>query len=1094
MRKPTPMKLRSTGRVKLLLLLCVCHAWLLHAQTSGFIAYGVEQGLAQAQVQTMVQDGDGNLWVGTLAGLSKYNGQSFTNYTRRDGLAEDWVTAAYKDKRGDLWFGHWAGGVTRYNANRKKFESMNLEEYTRFHTITAITEDKKGFLWIATEGAGIYIYDVAKNQMYALDKKDGLASANVYDLCLDANSNMWIATDHGITICDTKSDITSPAAYTDLNAGRGFVSDYITCFALLNNGKEMWVGTADKGVLVMQLPPTFVARNAPTLLTTMRRFGTADGMGADFVEAICGDNLGNVWVGTAGGGVARITPGNSKTRFSALDKAAVRNYSTRNGLSYFNVRCLLQDREGSVWIGTDVGLNQYRGERFTLYDRQDGLPNDIVWATCTDRLGNVWLGTNAGLVKMSFYTLPDNNDQRFTLRTYTTADGLGSDAVLALHEDAAGNIWAGTNGGGISKLAPGSEALETYSISDSLTGNMVYAISSDRNGDIWIGTRNGASRLTPSTKAIRNFTTADGLGGNNVYRIFCDSRGQLWFGSLGGYLSVYNGSTFTRYDESNGIVHRFILCISEDNNHNLWFGAYGGGLYVYDGRTFRNYTRKNGLSTESPYAIIADKMNNIWIGNSRGLDCFSARDSTFSYYGRNEGFPGTEVNPNAVCMDRDGNLWFGTVMGAVRFSPKENFRNTIEPVVSVSGLRIFMRDAEFPEENRFAYNQNYLTFIFTGTSLTSPDKVRYQYKLEGFDNDWSPVPTHVNEATYSNLPPGEYTFLVRACNNDGVWNREPARYKFTIKPPFWQTAIFYGGMILLVGFLIFGFDRVRTRGLKKQKEALESQVNERTLELALRNDELAQKNKEITDSIRYAKRLQDAMLIPAWHLRRDLPDSFVMFKPKDIVSGDFWFYRKKNQRILMAALDCTGHGVPGAFMSIMANDLLEQAVAGNEHESPAQLLDRLNILMADKMRYQADELHVREGFDIALLALNTDTRELQYAGSYNPLLHFRGRQMTELQPDKISVGSWTADKPEHFKLQSLQLQAGDSFYIFSDGFSDQFGGPQGKKFKTSQFKALLLSVQGLEMAEQERTLNRTIESWRGELEQVDDMLVIGVRV
>jgi ligand-binding sensor domain-containing protein/serine phosphatase RsbU (regulator of sigma subunit) len=1084
--------LRNISTVSLILLLFFALPG--RSQTSGFIAFGVEQGLAQAQVQTMVQDNEGNLWVGTMAGLSKYNGQSFTNYTRRDGLAEDWVTAAFKDKRGDLWFGHWAGGVTRYNVNRQKFESMNLEEYTHFHTITAITEDNKGFLWIATEGAGIYIYDIAKNQMYALDKKDGLASANVYDLCFDTNANMWIATDHGITICDTKADITSPAAYTDLNAARGFVSDYITCFALLNNGREMWVGTADKGVVVMQLPPNFVSRNAPTLIPTLRRFSTADGLGADFVEAICTDRSAAVWIGTAGGGVSRITPGNSKARFSALDKAAVRNFSTRQGLSYFNVRCLLQDREGAVWIGTDVGLNQYRGERFTLFDRQDGFPNDIVWATCADRLGNIWLGTNAGLVKMSFYTMPENGDQRFTIRTYTTADGLGADAVLSLHEDAAGRIWAGTNGGGVSFLELGSEQFETIKISDSLTSNMVYAISSDRSGNIWIGTRNGASCINPSNQAVRNFTTADGLGGNNVYRIYCDSRGQLWFGSLGGYLSVYNGKTFTRYDETSGIVHRFILCISEDNNHNIWFGAYGGGLYMYDGRTFRNYTRKNGLSTESPYAIIADKMNNIWIGNSRGLDCFVTRDSTFSHFGRSEGFPGTEVNPNAVCTDRDGNLWFGTVIGAVRFSPKENYQNTIEPVVSISGLRIFMRDAAFPEENRFSYDQNYLTFVFTGISLTSPEKVRYQYKLEGFDNEWSPVPTHVNEATYSNLPPGEYTFLVRACNNDGVWNREPAKYKFTIKPPYWQTALFYAGMVLFIGFCIFGFDRFRTRSLQKQKKALEDQVNSRTNELALRNDELAQKNKEITDSIRYAKRLQDAMLIPAWHLRRDLPDSFVLFKPKDIVSGDFWFYRRKQNSILLAALDCTGHGVPGAFMSIMANDLLEQVVAENENADPAVLLNRLNVLMSEKMRYQTDELHVREGFDIALVKFDLQTRNLEYAGSYNPLLHFRGRQMSELQADKISVGSWKPEMPEYFNTQTLQLNPGDSFYIFSDGFSDQFGGPQGKKFKSTQFKALLLSVQGLEMAEQERTLNRTIENWRGDIEQIDDMLVIGIRI
>jgi serine phosphatase RsbU (regulator of sigma subunit) len=406
-----------------------------------------------------------------------------------------------------------------------------------------------------------------------------------------------------------------------------------------------------------------------------------------------------------------------------------------------------------------------------------------------------------------------------------------------------------------------------------------------------------------------------------------------------------------------------------------------------------------------------------------------------------------------------------------------------------------MRPQEFPEDARFSYDRNYLTFVFTGVSLTSPDKVRYQYKLEGFDNDWSPVPIHFNEATYSNLPPGDYTFLVKSANNDGIWNKEPAKYKFTIRPPFWQTIIFYIGMVLFVIFCIYGFDRWRTRNLQKQKKVLEDRVEERTLELAIKNEELAQKNKEVTDSIRYAKRLQDTMLLPANQLSKEVPESFILFKPKDIVSGDFWFFRRIGKQLLIAAVDCTGHGVPGAFMSILTNDLLLQATDTiTDKATPSVVLDQLNQLMADKMRYSVEEFNIRDGVDIALVALNTETLELQYAGAFNPLLIFRGNQLIETKPDKLPIGSWKSSDPQQYTNHSQQLQPGDSFYIFSDGYADQFGGPQGKKFKVNQFKALLLSVQDLEMSEQERTLNRTIETWRGQLEQVDDMLVIGVRV
>jgi ligand-binding sensor domain-containing protein/serine phosphatase RsbU (regulator of sigma subunit) len=1101
-KKLMMLKYSGTSAIKkvkhLITVLLLACAFSMPAQTTSFITYGVEQGLAQSQIQSLVQDNDGNLWIGTLAGLSRFNGMTFDNFSKKNGLAEDWITVSYKDKKGDIWFGHWAGGVSRYNSKTKIFESLNLEEYTRFRTVTAITEDQQGFFWIATEGSGIFIYDPTKNKMFALNAKDGIASSNVYDLQLDKNGNMWIATDHGITICDTKGDISSPASFVDLNAARGFPSDAITAFELANDSTEMWIGTGDKGAIVLQIPAGFVNRNAPTLLPSMRAFGNAQGLGSDFVETLCEDSHGNMWVGTIGGGATKISPAKNPNRLGALDHAVVKNYNTRQGLNYFNVHTIIEDREGNIWIGTDVGLNQYRGERFQLIDKQDGLINDIVWTTCVDHEGTVWLGTNQGLSRLTYYAVPGTDEKRFTVKNYTVADGLGSDVILSIYEDESNTLWVGTGYGGVSRLLPGAARFETFSTENGLAGDVVYAINSDLKGNVWIGTKEGVSKFDVATQTFRNYTIEDGLGGNNVYRIFRDSRGNLWFGALGGYLSVYDGKSFTKYDESSGIVHRFILCINEDKDHNIWLGAYGGGLYKYDGRTFRNYTSKNGMTTDSPYAIIADKDGNIWIGNGRGLDRFNPKDSTFSHYGRTEGFLGVEVNPNAVSISKDGSLWFGTIMGAVKFDPNENLPNQIEPITSINRLKIFMRDADFPEEGDFSYDQNHLTFGFVGISLTNPEKVKYQYKLEGFDNDWSPVPTHYNEAVYSNLPPGEYTFMVRASNNDGVWNKEPVKYKFFIRPPFWQTATFYILMALFVIFCIFGFDKMRTRSLKKQKKTLEKKVDERTLELALKNEELAEKNKEITDSIRYAKRLQDTMMLPSREMRRTLPESFTLYKPKDIVSGDFYFSRTfkigNKRKVLIAAVDCTGHGVPGAFMSIMTNDMILHLIDGHEDESPAQLLDRLNEVMSDKMRHTIDEIKVRDGVDIALVTIDPDTLELQYAGAFNPMYMFRGKQFTEYKADKISIGGYADDKTKKYTNHVVQLQTGDTIYLFSDGYADQFGGPQGKKFKLSQMKALLLNMQDQEMNSQHRILEQTIESWKGSHEQVDDMLVIGVRV
>ena len=710
---------------------------LFRAQTTSFIHYGVEQGLAQSQVQTLIQDKEGNLWIGTLAGLSKYNGREFTNFSRKNGLAEDWITCSYKDTSGDLWFGHWAGGVSRYNAGLKKLESLELEEYTRFKTVTAITRDKHGSFWIATDGAGIFIYAPGKNQMSSLSLDDGLPSENVYGLCKDGMDNIWMTTDKGICIYNENTELASPSSYERLNLADGLPSNLFTAIALVNQN-EMWLGTADAGVVVLTIPKGFMARSAKTLAPHLRQYAQGNGLGANFIETICPDSRGNVWIGTTGGGACKISPAASADRNDALSRATLKNYSTRQGLNYFNVKTLLEDREGNVWIGTDVGLNQYRGERFQLFDRADGLVNDIVWAVCSDRNGNLWLGTNDGLTKISFYKLPLTGETKFTVKNYGTDNGLGSNVILSAYEDANGNLWFGTGFGGVSKLAPGSERFETYTKSDGLANDVVYAINSDSKGNLWFGTKEGASRFDPQTKTFRNFNTGDGLGGNHVYRIFRDSKGLLWFGALGGYLSVYDGSAFRRYDEGSGVAHRFILCINEDKKHNLWFGAYGGGLYMYNGKTFRNYTTRDGMTTDSPYAILVDANDQVWIGNSRGIDRFNPADSSFAHFGRSEGFLGVEVNPNAACIDKNNKVWFGTIMGAVKFDPAENRKNESEPITKLTGLKIFMKDAEFPEDAEFSYDQNHLTFRFVGASITSHQKVQYQYNMAGFANEWYP--------------------------------------------------------------------------------------------------------------------------------------------------------------------------------------------------------------------------------------------------------------------------------------------------------------------------------------------------------------------
>ncbi|MBC7861849.1 MAG: SpoIIE family protein phosphatase, partial [Bacteroidia bacterium] len=632
----------------------------------------------------------------------------------------------------------------------------------------------------------------------------------------------------------------------------------------------------------------------------------------------------------------------------------------------------------------------------------------------------------------------------------------------------------------------------SYNTSNGLANDIVYSVAEDKDGNIWLGTKGGASKFQTSTKQFRNYTVADGLGGNHVYRVFKDSRGDMWIGALGGSLCKFDGFSFKKYDESAGITHKFILSISEDKKGNIWFGCYGGGLYKFDGKTFTNYSLKQGLNTESPYSIIADNQNNIWIGHNRGIEKFSDKTQKFYTYGRSEGFQGVECNPNAIAIDRNGCIWVGTIMGAVKFNPAEDKPNNVAPITQVLGIKVHLHDTIFPAEREFAYNDNNLTFKFVGISLANPEKIKYEYTLEGFDKGWIPG-TKMNEAVYTNVAPGKYIFKVRSCNNDEVWST-PTVYEFTVKPPFWQTAIFYVIVGIFVVFAIFVYDKVRNKNLKKAKQVLEKEVEKRTIELAIKNEELAEKNKDITDSIRYAKRLQDASLPNTEAVRKLFPESFVFFKPKDIVSGDFYWCEKRNGITYCAVIDCTGHGVPGAFLSIIANNLLNEAFANESSGEPAKILDRVNQLASKALSGTIDEYKIRDGMDIALLAVDEKAGKAQFSGAYNALYVVRNSNLKEYKANSISIGSYEPGNTDKYTNNEIAISKGDQIYLFTDGYADQFGGEKGKKFKYRSFQNLLVSNNTMDPAQQKRSLDIAFNEWRGDLEQVDDVCVIGIRV
>ncbi|MEQ9353156.1 MAG: SpoIIE family protein phosphatase [Vicingaceae bacterium] len=289
--------------------------------------------------------------------------------------------------------------------------------------------------------------------------------------------------------------------------------------------------------------------------------------------------------------------------------------------------------------------------------------------------------------------------------------------------------------------------------------------------------------------------------------------------------------------------------------------------------------------------------------------------------------------------------------------------------------------------------------------------------------------------------------------------------------------------------------------LAENERFLEEKVRQRTVEVVKQKEEIDKQKEQIeeyfvqvTDSIKYAQKIQEAILPPESYVRKLLPDSFILYHPKDIVSGDFYWMGEANNKVFFAAVDCTGHGVPGAFMSIVGYNQLKQAIITTGGSSPAQILDHLNIGVSETLHQKDANSTSKDGMDIAICALNKDTLELEYAGAFNPLYLLRSGKIIQTKGDKFPIGSFLDGATPNFTNNKIQLQPGDLIYIFSDGYADQFGGPRGKKFMYKRFRELLLKNSAKDLSDQKDVLKETLFNWMKNEEQVDDILVMGVKV
>lgn len=1062
-----------------------------HSQTLNLNQFGIEEGLPQSSIYTMLQDKEGNIFVGTMNGISKYNGLSFENFNKSNGLAENRVTASCLDKNDNIWFGHWSGGITKYDAKTKKFSEVTTENIKVSKSITCMVCDQQGTIWFGTDGQGLLKDENGKFSL--LTTKDGLASNEVNALMENIDGVLWIGTSNGINL-----------KKTSLSTFDGNLPSKNIKSLFHDSKNNIWIGTSDQGVVRINSSDK-----------QMVVYNTSKGLASNYVKTVFETNTGTIFIGTYGGGVSKYLPQLEANNYKG---SIFQTISTQQGLSNDRVISIIQDREKNIWIGTLLNLNQYFDEQFEIYGENEGLLNSLVWSVIQDKKKNFWVGTEGGLVEFIHDVSKSNDNSEKTSSKKTLPGQLPSQQspyrfirhtgkegqvlnTSALYEDAKGFIWYTDFGLGLSRLNPSNNEIKHFTTENGLPVNEIYCISGDNDGNIWVGTnKGGLLKYNLSSEAFEYFTVDNGLGSNQVYTIYRDSKNRMWFGTLSGNLSMFdpnNGKgkiNFKTFSEADGYPSKFTLCITEDKQGSMWFGTFDKGVYKYDGKTFKNYSTKEGLSSNTPFLLVCDDNNNIWIGTGLGIDKFNQKDETLKHYEKEDGFLGIEINPNAACKDSDGNLWFGSIIGLVKYTnTKLEQTNLTEPITSIKNPRISFQNVEIPEDHVFPYTKNHFTFDFVGTSLTNPKRVKYRYMLEGVEKDWSPI-VKTNSVTYPDLQPGKYTFKVRSCNNDGVWNKDPVTFQFVINPPFWKTTWFYLLSAIVVVGGLFAYVKVREKKLQAANIILEQKVVERTEVISKQKTEIEKKSSVITDSIEYARNIQQAILPSEEEINKQFSEYFILYKPKDIVSGDFYWMHEDKDRVLLAVADCTGHGVPGAFVSLMGHNLLNDTVNVKGKSQPAEVLDELNVQILRTLKQKNTNASAKYGMDISLISLDKKMRTLEFAGAHNPLLVLRNHECIEIKADRRAIGNFKKANQPDFANQAFPLMKGDMLYMFSDGYCDQIGGPDNKKFFSQPFRELLATICELDPQQQKKVLEETTVNWRGKRIQMDDILVFGIRV
>lgn len=820
--------------------------------------WGIEDGLPSKAVMAQVKAKSGYIWLATYEGLSRFDGNRFKNYNQRTHpqFPTNSLFDLLEDKKGTLWIATNGGGVLKMEGD--EFSLIPSNEYLPNKSITSLAEDQQGHVWVGTRGGLALIRD---NNYVNFPEYERLKNLHIFKIYTDTKGSLWIG-----TVGDGLWELNN-GYLRQYDAHHGMNDQSIRSLYEDARGR-LWIGT-EEGLNLME---DGQVRKVPILNNSF----------SAFINDILQDELGTLWFAT-NEGLLRYISG----KFELL------HTDSEEGES--EIQKLLYDGEGSLWIGTYYsGYQRIRDGKFKNFSRPEGLPNEVVNVVLPEGKG-VWVGTNGGLAYL----------QQGVERVHLLGNSASSNRIRDIFRDSKGVLWVATYEGLFQQTQKGFErALHKGA---GLASDKIRKVIEDPAGRLWIGTRNGLFVKNPDQ--LNGVSVVDELSGIFILSLFIDSGGNLWVATNGKGLFHFDGKRFRNFTTKDGLSSDVVFDIWEDKDQNIWVGS-NDGLNILSKGSWHYLNERKGFFANTIFQILPDGIGNLWITTSKGIFLVEQGDllrviqgkdkqlQAFKQYTTADGMRSSEIT--AVSFSRvaaDGTLWFTTLNGVSAIHPAKLTTNHSAPLVKLEKITGDKLEYSLTDPVKFAAGTKQYEFHYTGFNYYAPKATTFAYMLEGFDTEWQEA-GHRRVAYYTNLPAGEYTFKIRAANEDGVWSKNEFTTQIEQEAHYIETAWFKGVVAtLLLGLMIMMYFW-RTKELKQKNQQLEQMVEERTNHINNQKESIEHQKEALSG----LNQLKDRLLSVLSHDLRQpfssISGLLALLREKQIDQQEFQHFTKElNQQV-----------------------------------------------------------------------------------------------------------------------------------------------------------------------------------------------------